>query len=303
MMMVTADAQATAGLLPYAALVDSLRVAVGEVARGEIRCPQRQVVSLADGGAVLSMLAIGADLAVHKFVTVVPANRERGLPTIHAGVTAWDVATGAQLLSLDGATVTARRTAALSMLGIQALLPRRPRCVWLTGTGVQARHHVEALTELFPEARISVAGRTPGASERFCAGHPHLGAALRPVPVATVADDIDVFIACTTSREPVYREPARADRLLIAVGSFSPEAAEIDAATVRASRLYVDDPVGARDEAGDLIRADVDWEKVLPLAAALDGGAPSQSPVLLKTVGNAAWDLAAARVAARAAAA
>ena len=130
------------------------------------------------------------------------------------------------------------------------------------------------------------------------------GPQLTPANVATVTDDIDVFIACTTSREPVYREPARADRLLIAVGSFSPAAAEIDAATVRASRLYVDDPVGARDEAGDLIRAGVDWAQVQPLAAALDGGPiPRQSPVLLKTVGSAAWDLAAARVAVRGAAA
>jgi 1-piperideine-2-carboxylate/1-pyrroline-2-carboxylate reductase [NAD(P)H] len=300
-MMCTADAQATARLLPYAALAGALRVAAGELARGAIRCPLRLVLPVPGGGAILSMLAVGLDLAVHKLVTVVPANRERGLPTIHAGVTVWDVGTGAQLLSLDGAIVTARRTAALSMLGIQALLAHRPRCVWLTGTGMQARHHVEALAEMFPEARISVAGRTPGASERFCAGHAHLGAALAPAQVATVTDDIDVFIACTTSREPVYREPARADRLLIAVGAFSPEAAEIDAATVRASRLYVDDPVGARDEAGDLIRAGVDWAEVRPLSAAIEAGRPPPGPVLLKTVGSAAWDLAAARVAARSA--
>jgi 1-piperideine-2-carboxylate/1-pyrroline-2-carboxylate reductase [NAD(P)H] len=299
MPMRIADAPATARLLPYGALVEALRGAAAELARGAIRCPQRQVIAIDGGGAVLSMLAVGADLAVHKLVTVVPGNRDRGLPTIHAGVTVWDVATGAPLLALDGAIVTARRTAALSMLGIQALLPHRPRSVWLTGTGVQARHHVEALTEIFPEARISVAGRTPGASERFCAGHAHLGAALTPSRVATVTDDVDVYIACTTSREPVYREPARADRLLIAVGAFSPDAAEIDAETVRASRLYVDDPIGARDEAGDLIRAGIDWTQVHPLAAALGDGAPPHVPVLLKTVGNAAWDLAAARVAVR----
>jgi 1-piperideine-2-carboxylate/1-pyrroline-2-carboxylate reductase [NAD(P)H] len=183
------------------------------------------------------------------------------------------------------------------MLGIRALLPHRPRSVWLTGTGTQARHHVEALTALFPEARISVAGRTPGASEKFCAGHAHLGAALTPHPVAVFADEIDVFIACTTSQEPVYSEPARAERLLIAVGSFSPTAAEIDAATVRGSRLYVDDPVGARHEAGDLIRAGVDWATVVPLAQVLVQPRPPPGPTLLKTVGNAAWDLAAARVA------
>jgi 1-piperideine-2-carboxylate/1-pyrroline-2-carboxylate reductase [NAD(P)H] len=293
------DAPATAALLPYAALVEALRVAALELAQGAIQCPQRQVVATAEGGAVLSMLAVGADLAVHKFVTVAPRNRERGVPTVHAQVTAWDTDIGAQRLSLDGATVTGRRTAALSMLAIQALLPHRPRCIWLTGTGVQARHHVEALSELYPEARISVAGRTPGASERFCASHAHLGPAVAPAAPEVVDDDIDVFIACTTSREPVYREAARADRLLVAVGAYTPEAAEIDAATVRGSRLYVDDPRGAREEAGDLIRAGVDWARVQPLAAALGDGRRPAGPVLFKSVGCAAWDLAAARVALR----
>lgn len=291
------DAQGTAALLPYAALVDALHTAALELAGGAIVCPQRQVLAMPGGGSGLSMLAAGTDLLVHKLVTVVPANRARGLPTIHGRVSVWDAHTGEQRLSLDGATVTGRRTAALSMLGIRALLPHRPRCVWLTGTGTQARHHVEALTALFPEARISVSGRTPGASETFCAGHAHLGAALAPHPVAVFADEIDVFIACTTSQEPVYREPARADRLVIAVGSFSPAAAEIDAATVRGSHLYVDDLVGARHEAGDLIRAGVDWTTVVPLAQVLGQPRPPPGPSLLKTVGNAAWDLAAARVA------
>jgi len=293
------DAHATAALLPYAALVEALRAAALELARGAIECPQRQVVATAGGGTLLSMLAAGTDLAVHKLVTVAPRNRERGLPTVQALVTAWDADTGAQRLALDGATVTGRRTAALSMLAIQALLPHRPRCVWLTGTGAQARHHVAALCELYPEVRISVAGRTPGASESFCTGHAHLGPALAPAPPSIVADDIDVFIACTTSREPVYREPARADRLLVAVGAFSADAAEIDVATVLGSRLYVDDPRGAREEAGDLIRAGVDWTRVQPLAAALADGRPPAGPVLFKSVGCAAWDLAAARVALR----
>jgi 1-piperideine-2-carboxylate/1-pyrroline-2-carboxylate reductase [NAD(P)H] len=95
----------------------------------------------------------------------------------------------------------------------------------------------------------------------------------------------------------VYWKPARTGRLVIAVGSFTPVAAEIDAATVRASSILVDDMDGARQEAGDLIRAGVDWTEVLPLAQQLLGRAQPHGPVLFKTVGCAAWDLAAARVA------
>lgn len=99
----------------------------------------------------------------------------------------------------------------------------------------------------------------------------------------------------------MYRHPARAGRLLIAVGAFTPDAAEIDPVTVRSSRLYVDDPAGAAHEAGDLIQAGADWGGVQGLAAAFAKPAEADAvPVMLKTVGCAAWDLAAARVAVRA---
>jgi 1-piperideine-2-carboxylate/1-pyrroline-2-carboxylate reductase [NAD(P)H] len=105
-------------------------------------------------------------------------------------------------------------------------------------------------------------------------------------------------ITCTTSRTPVYALPASRERLLIAVGAYRPDMAEIAPDTVRASRCYVDEPEGARHEAGDLIGAGVDGAQVLPLSAALARRpAPGDAPVLLKTVGCAAWDLAAARVA------
>jgi 1-piperideine-2-carboxylate/1-pyrroline-2-carboxylate reductase [NAD(P)H] len=99
----------------------------------------------------------------------------------------------------------------------------------------------------------------------------------------------------------VYRAGARAGRLIIAVGAYTPAAAEIDAETVRGSTLYVDDMTNARHEAGDLIRAQIDWTQVQSIADAIAGaggaGTTAARARLFKTVGSAAWDLAAARVA------
>jgi 1-piperideine-2-carboxylate/1-pyrroline-2-carboxylate reductase [NAD(P)H] len=294
--MKTLDAQGTAALMPYAALVGALRVAAVGVSQGEISCPQRQVIPMAAGGALLSMIAIGSDLAAHKLVTFVPTNPGRQLPTIQGQVSVWDARTGAHVLTLDGATVTGRRTAALSMLGVSALLPFHPKSFRIFGTGTQALHHVEAIAQLHPEARMNVSGRTPADGEKFCATHAALSTMLSPARL--VGDEqIDVVISCTTSQEPVYEAPARRGCLVIAVGSFTPEAAEIGAATVRASRIYVDNLDSARQEAGDLIRAGVDWRQVQSLAQRLQGADAPDGPVLFKTVGLAAWDLAAARVA------
>lgn len=285
------DAAATRLLLPWAAMVDALAIALRDLAAGRIACPDRQVVPLQAGGRLLSMVATAPDIAVHKLISVVPDNPARGLPTISGRVSALDAVTGAMLLTLDGATVTGRRTAALSMLGVRVLLGRAPRCVLLVGTGTQARHHAEALGALYPDAVVEVLGRTPAAADRFCAEQGVLAA-------AGIHHEVDLVITGTTSKTPVYMQAAQAGRLLIAVGAFTPDAAEIAPATVRASRVFVDDPAGARHEAGDLIQAGVDWGGVEGLASALDAPPMADSvAVLLKTVGCAAWDLAAARVA------
>ena len=293
------SARDTGLLLPYPELIAALRAAALELAGGKIDCPQRQAIAVPGGGTLLSMAAVAADIAVHKLVTVMPHNAHRGLPTVQGQVTVLGSASGELLLTLDGATVTGRRTAALSMLGIVALLPYPPRCMRIYGTGTQALHHLQAIVALYPQARVQVVGRTPAASEQFCAAHAQACAVLSPGGSLSTATEVDVIVTCTTSREPVYSEAARSGRLVIAVGAYTPGAAEVAAATVRGSTLYVDDPLNARHEAGDLLRAGVDWQQVRPLAQALDGRNLPAGAALLKTVGSAAWDLAAARVALR----
>ena len=73
--------------------------------------------------------------------------------------------------------------------------------------------------------------------------------------------------------------------------------AELPPALVRRAQLYVDTMEGAQAEAGDLLRADVDWQAVQPLHAALDAPRPAHGPIIFKSVGHALWDLAAARLA------
>jgi 1-piperideine-2-carboxylate/1-pyrroline-2-carboxylate reductase [NAD(P)H] len=82
------------------------------------------------------------------------------------------------------------------------------------------------------------------------------------------------------------------------VGAFTPEMVEIGANTIGGSALFVDDLAGAKHEAGDFIQASVDWARVGGIADVLTDAALSPTkPVLFKSVGCAAWDLAACRVA------
>jgi 1-piperideine-2-carboxylate/1-pyrroline-2-carboxylate reductase [NAD(P)H] len=60
--------------------------------------------------------------------------------------------------------------------------------------------------------------------------------------------------------------------------------------------VIVDDALGAKREAGDLIQADFDWTRAGFLAQAIQGQLSPGAPIFFKSVGCAAWDLAACRV-------
>lgn len=287
----------TAELLPFAALCDAVADAAHDYAAGRIHSPERQVLPLAQNGVLLSMPATATDIGIHKLVNVCPGNGALGLPTIHGVVAAYDGATGVPLVILDGPTVTGRRTAAVSMLAIRTLARRPPQRVALIGTGTQAAYHVEALAALHPAIQVDVHGRSDASVQSFCRNSA-AGIDLRPASGA-VDPTVDVVITLTTSLVPVYDEAPRPDRLLIGVGAFKPEMAEYGPTSIHGSDVFIDDPAGARHEAGDLIQAGFDWATGRSLADALDGTGMTDRPRLFKSVGCAAWDLAAARCALR----
>src|ERR1700761_1925688 len=138
------DAAETARLIPYRALVDALKTAAVDYAAGRVASPERLVVPLNANGIMLSMPAAASDLAIHKLVNVCPRNGERALPTIHGQGMAFNPDTGKPLFLLDGPTVPGRRTAAMTMLGIETLSRDAPKDILLIGTGTQSASHLRA---------------------------------------------------------------------------------------------------------------------------------------------------------------
>ncbi len=297
------NAEQTARALPYAQLVPAVAQAARELAQQQIQAPERLVVPMAEGGVLLAMPAVAHDLSVTKLVTVHPRNAAHGLPVIHGEVVVMDTATGRRLALLDGPTVTARRTAAVTLLGIQTLAAQPPTSALLIGTGAQAAAHADALVEHLGIAQFWVAGRSLAAAQTFCAAlrlrHPHVEAvAVAVVDLAQALPVTDLVLALTTSRTPVIPAHIAAHTLAIGVGAFKPDMAEFPPALLHRRQIVVDDLGGARHEAGDLLQAGVDWTLVRDLASVLAQPLPPSglAPVF-KTVGQAAWDLAAARVA------
>ncbi|MFJ3059013.1 delta(1)-pyrroline-2-carboxylate reductase family protein [Herbaspirillum sp. NPDC087042] len=301
------DPRQTAQALPYAALVSALERATQELASGAIRAPERQVVPIDAASVLLGMPAIADDLSVTKLITVHADNARHQLPVIQGEVVAFETHTGRRIALMDGPTVTGRRTAAMSMLGIRTLLPRTPRSALLIGTGAQAAAHADALVEVFGVQQFWIAARDLERTQAFCRAlsERHPQAVASPLPARMLQEDLphtDVVIAMTTSRTAVIPEHIAADTLAIGVGAFKPDMVEFPPALLHARRIVVDDLDGAHHEAGDLIQAKVDWSRVVAISdvvggklAAGDLASAGALPVF-KTVGQASWDLAAARV-------
>jgi 1-piperideine-2-carboxylate/1-pyrroline-2-carboxylate reductase [NAD(P)H] len=291
------DVAETARLIPFRPLIEALKVAAADYAAGRMVNPERLAVPLNDDGIMLSMPAAAHDLAIHKLVNICPRNSERSMPTIFGQVMGFDADTGETLFILDGPTVTGRRTAAMSMLGVETFSRTMPKEFLLVGTGIQAANHLQAIGELYPDAKVRVKGLTPEFAQAFCAANKDKARDVQPLVGDNIPDSVDVVIALTTSRQAVYNEAPRAGRLVIGMGAFTPEMCEIGARTIGGSALYVDDLAGAKHEAGDFIQAGVDWSTVSGIKDALVSKPAADKPVVFKTVGCAAWDLAAGRVA------
>jgi 1-piperideine-2-carboxylate/1-pyrroline-2-carboxylate reductase [NAD(P)H] len=298
------DAEETAAVLPYRPLMSAIAMAAGDMALGAMTAPERMVVPLGEASALLCMPAAAADIGIAKLITVNPGNPGRGLSTIQGEVIVFDAQTGQRLLLLDGPTLTARRTAAVTLLGVSALCRTAPRSAMLIGAGQQAAAHAQALIEVAGIRDFCIVGtgaeRTQAFVERLAADHPGVRAygADAARLSAEAIERADVVIALTTATHPVVPSTVHDRTLVVGVGAYRADMAEIPADVVRRRRIVVDYPSGARHEAGDLLQAGVDWAQVIDFADILAGRAAApDAPTVFKTVGHASWDLAAARVA------
>ena len=296
------DANQTASRLPYPELADSIREVALARNSDDLRAPPRLVLPLSEGGVLLVMPASDREIAITKLVTVHPENPGRGLPTIQGEVVVMDATTGERLGLLDGSVVTARRTAALSMLAARELAPRPEGPLLVVGAGTQGRAHLEAFREGLGVSRVFVYSRS-SKSAVFLAGHARsLGLEAEEVEgPGEVLDEVGLVVTATTSSEPVLPGEIPEGVFVAAVGSFEPDAAELPPALVSASQVFVDTMEGAREEAGDLIQAQqaggFAWKDATTLEDALRLSERPEETIVFKSVGHALWDLAAARTA------
>lgn len=306
------SAQEVRQALPMATAIQAMKEAFLQLAREQVDLPLRTVIEAPEqDGAVLfmpSLLRETHDLAV-KVVSVFPHNPQMDLPTIHAVVIGIDARTGQPAVMLEGASLTAIRTGAVSGAATDLLAREDSRVAAIFGSGVQARTQLEAVCTVRGIDEVWVYGPVQHEVAAYIDEMRGQGPIPEQIMAAGSPSDAvrgaDIICTATTAKEPVFDGvDLKPGAHINAIGAFTPQMREVDETTLERALVIVDSMESAREEAGDLIvpinAGAYSWDRVhAELGELLTGAKPGRENAsqvtLFKSVGLAIQDAAAAR--------
>ena len=298
-------------LLTPAKAIEAMDLAMRAASGGAISMPQRIVAPLADhSGEFFAMpgSALNPDVYGAKLVSIHPGNPGRGRLAIQGLVVLFDHQDGCPKAILDGASLTAIRTAAASALATRCLARQEAASHGIFGTGAQAASHLEAISAVRPVERVFISGRSHEAARAFVDRHqlrdgPELVVSQHPEQTASC----DIVTAATSSSEPVLQGDWLQDGSHVnLVGAHSPSTREGDSEVMRRCSVYVDLIASALAESGDVILAmqegvlsesDIRGEIGQVLLGEKPGRCDDREITLYKSLGIVGQDLYAAEAA------
>lgn len=282
-------------LLALDALLPAMRRALVDLSAGRVVQPLRTVMEVpAEQGLFFLKPALTDDALATKLITLMPGNAARGLPTLLATVVLMDPSTGRTLATMDGTWLTELRTAAVSAVAVDAIVPPGPKVVAMLGSGALARSHALALRAVRPVSELRIWSRDPANVARCAADVGGVACASAEAAVRGA----DVVCTVTNAAEPVLRGAwLKPGAFVAAVGAPRPTWRELDDDAMRASTVIADSRHSAEHEAGDVILSGA--RVVAEIGEILAGTAPRPAPgatVVFKALGQAVEDAVAARL-------
>ena len=297
------DAQAILKKLQYADFIPYLE----QFLKGPAEIPERPHYTTHPGPPSHDLLLMPAwdqeQLGV-KLVTIHPDNPDKGLPAIQGVYLLFSSQTGSPLAIMDAASLTARRTAAASVVAARFLANPEAKHLLIIGTGRLSVELAQAYSAFFPLETIYIWGRNYEKAQSKASILQKMGIntqAVQDLPEAVF--QADIISSATSSPTPIIRgEWLQAGQHLDLIGSYRKDQREADDEVIRRCSIYVDTRQGLQ-ESGDL------W---LPLQSGLleaamikatlpelcrkekVGRTSSSAITLFKSVGFAQEDLAAA---------
>jgi len=292
-------------LLSMQQCIEIMDSAMRAVSSGSVSIPPRTFVPLTEpDDHLLLMPGSAPELPAYgaKIISLHPGNKARQLPVIQGFVALFDSETGAPVAIIDGASVTAIRTAAASGLATRALARETASSHGVLGTGVQAETHIEAIACVRDIRVVRVWGRDMQKARSFADDQSRrLTLDVSAVESAAEAVACDIVSAVTGATDPVLEGAWLSTGAHVnLVGGHKPTAREADSDAIARSSVYVDLLASARAEAGDILipveEGRIGWHDVVgEIGQVLEGEVASRVDdtqiTLYKSLGIVAQDL------------
>ncbi|MCY4526404.1 MAG: ornithine cyclodeaminase family protein [Anaerolineaceae bacterium] len=244
-------------LLPMAACMEAMEVALQQLGRGEAQNPLRSANWLSEKrGILLAMPALTDEAMAIKVITVMPGNHGTPYDSHMGAVILFDAQFGRPLALMDATGITAIRTAAVSGVATRLLAREDAGDLAILGTGVQARSHLQAMLEARPLRRVRVWSRGGENREAYVQwASDELDVDVEATESAQAAvTGADLICTTTAAAEPVLRGAWLSPGTHVnAVGASTATTRELDSEAMAMLSHFVDRRESALDESGDYL--------------------------------------------------
>lgn len=295
--------------LPISEAISSMKEAFIAISSGLAQNPNRIHLDFPEAqGTTLVMPAAAksnaGDALTVKVVSIFENNLAHSLPRVIGAVLVLEADTGKPIALLDGASLTAIRTASATAAATDALARRDASTLGIIGAGVLAKSHVLAICKIRSITHIQINSRTSKSADTLAnklENLPELNCSIETNASANqVINNSDIVCTLTSSANPVFDVGhVQPGCHLNAIGAYKTTMAEIPGKTVARSALFVDQVSAALAEAGDITQpivaglfdeSHIRGEIGQVLSGTIPGRTTQDEITMFKSVGNSVQD-------------
>ncbi len=235
------------------AMKDSLM----QLSAGRAKNYNRHVVDISENAAMGFMPStyLKGNLIGFKAVSVFAENKKQGLNPHQGFVVLLNSENGTVRAILDGSTITALRTAAVSAVATEKLSRIDSSTLAIIGAGRQALEHALAISKIRPIKRIIFFNRTESNAEKLAQKYfKNFEVVVTSSPKRAV-QDADIVVTCTSSQNPLFStDDLRPGTHVNTIGACRPGFREIEFKDRSELKIYLDSTAACMSEASELIQ-------------------------------------------------
>jgi len=288
--------------------IDAVEKAAVNFVKSKRKVPKRILLRPQEnqGSFLISGAHIESCPTLVKIASSYPDNKKLGLPTVGSIVLLFDPKTGSPIAIISANRLTAIKTGAVSALSFKYLARRDSKTIGIIGSGVEAWSHLEAALCTLNLKKCLVFSLNLKRAKTFCEKVEQTFKLESDVAqtVTELVKEADIVVTATTSQKPVFNgNDLREGTHVCAIGSFTPDASELDVTTIKkASAIYVDNWEATK--VGDLRipleRKIISKNSIIHIGEVItnkkQGRMDDKQITVFKSVGGAPYDVAVANL-------